>query len=110
VEIEEHERVGRAVTEGVEQQTGLKDINAARESANEECNQAEGRDLADRMRWNAEADYRRVVEAARAAPDGRTAARLRRALRAIRARDYFDAPGRVEAVRALTNQTQKIRA
>jgi hypothetical protein len=71
---------------------------------------AEGRALAERMRRNAEDDYRRVIEATRGAPDGRTAARLRRALRAIRARDYFDAPGRVEAMRALTNLTEKIRA
>lgn len=62
---------------------------------------AEGRALAERMRRNAEADYQRVVEAARGATDGRTAARLKRALRAVRARDYFDAPGRREAERAL---------
>jgi hypothetical protein len=62
---------------------------------------AEGRALADRMRRNAEADYQRVVEAARGARDGRTAARLRRAQLTIRARDYFDAPGRREAERAL---------
>lgn len=62
---------------------------------------AEGRALAERMRRNTEADYQRVVEAARGAPDGRTAARLQRALRAIQARDYFAAPGRREAERAL---------
>jgi hypothetical protein len=62
---------------------------------------AEGRSLAERLRRNAEADYQRVVEAARGAADGRTAARLKRALNAIRARDYFDAPGRREAERAL---------
>jgi hypothetical protein len=68
---------------------------------------AEGRALEARMRTNAEADYRRVAEAARGVPDGRTAARLRRALLAIRARDYFDAPGRDEAERALTALTGK---
>jgi hypothetical protein len=62
---------------------------------------AEGRALAERMRSNAEADYQRVVAAARGPTDGRTAARLKRALRAIRARDYFGAPGRREAERAL---------
>lgn len=64
---------------------------------------AEGRVLAERMRRNAETDYRRVVEAARGATDGRTAARLKRALRAIRARDYFGAPSRDEAERALAD-------
>ena len=62
---------------------------------------AEGRALADRMRNAAEADYQRVVEAARGAVDGRSKARLRRVLRAIRARDYFDASGRREAEQAL---------
>jgi hypothetical protein len=62
---------------------------------------AEGRALAERLRRNAEADYQRVVEAAQGAADGRTAARLKRALNAIRARDYFEAPGRREAERAL---------
>lgn len=62
---------------------------------------AEGRALADRMRNAADADYRRVVEATHGAADGRSLARLRRALRAIRARDYFDAPGRQEAERAV---------
>jgi hypothetical protein len=62
---------------------------------------AEGRALAERLRGNAEADYQRVVEAAQGSTDGRTAARLKRALNAIRARDYFEAPGRREAERAL---------
>ena len=62
---------------------------------------AEDRALAERMRGNAEADYQRIVAAARGPVDGRTAARLRRALRAVRARDYFDAPGRHEAEQAL---------
>ena len=62
---------------------------------------AEGRELVERMRENTEADYQRITEAAEAAVDGRTIARLRRALRAVRARDYFDAPGRREAEEAL---------
>jgi Protein ChrB, N-terminal len=64
---------------------------------------AESRALADRMRNAAEADYRRVVDAARGDVDGRSLARLRRVLRAIRTRDYFDAPGRREAERAVEN-------
>jgi hypothetical protein len=64
---------------------------------------AEDRALTDRMRAAAEADYLRVVDAARGAVDGRSLARLRRVLRAIRARDYFDAPGRREAERAVEN-------
>jgi hypothetical protein len=62
---------------------------------------AEGRALVERMRANADADYQRIVEAARGAVDGRTAARLRRALHAVRGRDYFDAPGRRDAEQAL---------
>jgi hypothetical protein len=62
---------------------------------------AESRALADRMRANAEGDYQHIVEAARGAVDGRSRARLRRVLRSVRARDYFDAPGRREAERAI---------
>jgi hypothetical protein len=62
---------------------------------------AEGRALEERMRANAQADYERIVDAVQGASDGRTAARLRRALRAIRARDYFDAPGRSDAEQAI---------
>jgi hypothetical protein len=53
------------------------------------------------------AEYRTVVEAAResARKDDvsrrRALARLRRALRAIRARDYFPRPDRAEAERAV---------
>jgi hypothetical protein len=62
---------------------------------------AEGRELQARMRDAADQDYRRVAEAARGKTDGRTIGRLRRALRAIRARDYFDAPGRPDAESAV---------
>ena len=62
---------------------------------------AQGRALADRMRSRAAEDYREVTEAARAGGDLRTRARLRRALRAIRARDYFSAPEREAAERAV---------
>jgi hypothetical protein len=62
---------------------------------------AEGRDLQARMRDAAEEDYARVAAAARGKADGRTIGRLRRALRAIRARDYFEAPGRAKAERAV---------
>ena len=62
---------------------------------------AQGRALADRLREAVESDYRAVAEAARAGGDRRTRARLRRALRAIRARDYFSAAGHAEAERAV---------
>jgi hypothetical protein len=62
---------------------------------------AEDRALVERMRGNAEADYQRIVEAARGAVDGRTAARLRRALQSVRGRDYFGAAGRRDAEQAL---------
>jgi hypothetical protein len=61
----------------------------------------EGRALAERMREAAAADYRAVTEAAQAGGDRRTRARLRRALRAIRARDYFSAPERIDAEQAV---------
>jgi hypothetical protein len=48
-----------------------------------------------------------VIAAARGEADGRTIGRLRRALRAIRARDYFDAPGRRRAERALGSLTDE---
>jgi ChrB-like protein len=62
---------------------------------------AEGRDLQARMRDAADEDYARVAAAARGKTDGRTIGRLRRALRAIRARDYFEAPGRANAESAV---------
>ena len=62
---------------------------------------AEDRALQKRMRTAADEDYARVAAAARGKADGRTIGRLRRALRAIRARDYFDAPRRAEAERAV---------
>lgn len=63
---------------------------------------AQGRDLAERMRSAAAADYRAVAEAASlGGADQRRRNRLRRALRAIRNRDYFSADERVEAERAV---------
>lgn len=62
---------------------------------------AQGRVLAQRMRVAAGAEYREVCETARTGGDRRTRARLRRALRAIRARDYFDAPERGAAEHAV---------
>jgi hypothetical protein len=62
---------------------------------------AEDRALQGRMRDAADEDYARVAAAALGKTDGRTIGRLRRALRAIRGRDYFDAPGRAEAERAV---------
>jgi hypothetical protein len=65
------------------------------------------RALAARMADRVAAEYRMVMEAAResARKDEvsrrRTLARLRRALRAIRARDYFPPPDRAEAERAV---------
>lgn len=61
----------------------------------------QGRSLADRMRDAAAADYLEVTKAAGAGGDLRTRARLRRALRVIRARDYFAAPEREAAERAV---------
>jgi hypothetical protein len=67
----------------------------------------EGRELRARMRATVQEDYERVVAAAHGEADGRTIGRLRRALRAIRARDYFDAPGRRRAERALGSLTDE---
>lgn len=63
---------------------------------------AQDRALALRMRAAAAAEYAALADEARSA-DGspRSLARLRRALRAIRSRDYFPAPEREEAVQAL---------
>jgi hypothetical protein len=66
---------------------------------------AENRELQARMREAVEADYERVVAAAQGEVDGRTLGRLRRALRAIRARDYFGASGRRQAEQALAQAT-----
>lgn len=62
---------------------------------------AQGRALADRMRSATAADYLAVVEAASLGGDQRRRDRLRRALRAIRSRDYFSARERMEAERAV---------
>ena len=68
---------------------------------------AESRELEARMRDAADADYARVTAAARGKTDGRTIGRLRRAVRAIRARDYFGAPGREEAERAVAELAEE---
>ena len=63
---------------------------------------AQGRALADRMRSATAADYRAVAEAAAGGGvDQRRRNRLRRALRAIRSRDYFSAEERIDAERAV---------
>jgi hypothetical protein len=65
------------------------------------------RELAARMAERAAAEYRSVIEAALdartkgAASQRRTLARLRRALRAIRTRDYFPPPERKDAIAAV---------
>ena len=64
------------------------------------------RELKQRLRTAVAADYRAVLEAAEAArKEGvvtrRTVERLRRAVRAIRARDYFPPPERARAERAV---------
>ncbi len=64
---------------------------------------AQERALVARMAQAVAADYRAVIDAAGApgATDRRTLSRLRRSLRAIRARDYFPPPEREEALRAV---------
>lgn len=68
---------------------------------------AQERGLAARMAQTVAADYESVIESARAAtrrPPSerrRTLARLRRSLRAIRARDYFPPPEAEQARQAL---------
>jgi Protein ChrB, N-terminal len=68
---------------------------------------AQERALARRMRDAVTAEYRAVIDEARAASADaagrrkRTAARLRRQLRRIRRRDYFDAQARERAVAAV---------
>jgi hypothetical protein len=62
---------------------------------------AEDRELQARMREATDGDYARIAAAAGVESDGRTIGRLRRALRTIRSRDYFDAPGRADAERAV---------
>jgi hypothetical protein len=68
---------------------------------------AHERSLADRMATAVAAEYQAVIDAAGAGRDTdavarrRTLARLRRALRAIRARDYFPPPEREQAQQAV---------
>ena len=63
---------------------------------------AQGRALAARIAESAAAEYRDVIaEAGRTSARAHTVARLRRKLRAIRSRDYFDASERVTAEKAV---------
>jgi hypothetical protein len=70
-------------------------------------NRGQERALAERMGEGIAAEYRTVIDAARESrardqsSRRRTLARLRRALRAIRARDYFPPTERAEAERAV---------
>jgi hypothetical protein len=70
----------------------------------------ESRALEERMRAAVAADYGRIVDAADAASDLRALGRLQRAFRAVRARDYFDAPGRAEAEQALDERAATLAA
>ena len=72
---------------------------------------AHERALAARMQAEASAEYRRIVEAARAAAPGagkRTLGRLRRELRRVRRRDYFRAPEREIAGAAVEDLARRI--
>jgi ChrB-like protein len=89
------------LAEEVEQAGGSATVWLARPST-----AAESRELEARMRDAADEDYARVAAAARGKTDGRTIGRLRRAVRAISARDYFGAPGREEAERAVAELAQ----
>ena len=66
---------------------------------------AQERALVERMAAAVAADYRAVIDAAEAArakgADRRALGRLRRSLRAIRARDYFPPPERERALQAV---------
>lgn len=69
---------------------------------------AEGRALAARMRATAADEYRAVTSAAAAERPGRRGlARLRRTLRAIRARDYFGAAERTVAESAVETLAER---
>jgi hypothetical protein len=68
-------------------------------------------ELVRRMNEAVAADYRLVIEAVRAGPgDRRTVTRLRRTLRAIRARDYFSPPERARAERAVETLAHRAEA
>lgn len=71
---------------------------------------AQHRALAERMTAAVGADYRSVVEAARAARDGRALGRLRRTLQQIRARDFFESPERRRAERAIERLAERVEA
>ena len=76
---------------------------------------AQERGLAERMAASVAAEYGAIVEAARSARERaessrRTVARLRRALRSVRARDYFPPPEREEARQAVEELAQLVEA
>jgi hypothetical protein len=82
--------------------------------SSEPATAAQGRELADRMKESLAADYRTVIEAAKAArgEDGRrrAVARLRRTLIRLGARDYFRIPERRAAERAVEELASGVEA
>jgi hypothetical protein len=70
--------------------------------------------LVERMSGAVAADYRAVIDAAATArekgADRRALGRLRRSLRAIRARDYFPPPEREKALRAVESLGELVEA
>ncbi len=75
---------------------------------------AQERALAEQMQAVVAAEYRAIIEAARDVPDSaakrRTLVRLRRALRRIRARDYFPPAEAESARRAVDDLAEKVEA
>jgi hypothetical protein len=72
---------------------------------------AQSRSLADRITENTSAEYREVIaEAHRGPARAQTVARLRRTLRAIRSRDYFESPERTAAERAVEALAARLEA
>ena len=71
---------------------------------------AEARALEERLRAAVTTAYRAVRAEALGTGDRRTVARLRRSLRAIRARDYLAAPGRDDAERAVESLAERASA
>jgi hypothetical protein len=71
---------------------------------------AEARALEERAKASVAGAYRAIRAEALGTGDGRTVARLRRSLRAIRARDYFGAPEREDAERAVEGLAERASA
>jgi hypothetical protein len=72
---------------------------------------ADGRALAERMRAAAAEEYLSVAAGAAGRREGRRSlAALRRSLRDVRGRDYFDAPGRAEAEAAVEAIARQLEA